>query len=562
MASATPTLVLTPPWTQWLSCAVAILCNTATLALEILLAVAFSSNHGSITVITCVALAFEASSLGVLLVLCGRDAFRRAAFGSFLDGKSYMKHGHLIFGVLLSAIAAAVTVGVSIWMAVNAAQLAKEMDRSPWGFVAALLATTILSTLFRVLFFVLLSRVRPSSETLEESRSMPEISQTPRPDTSKSTIVSNPFTNRKEASSPPTSRSSISLRSSFTLPSRDGSSKTRLAVSRPSSKSTDAVQLDFAWDTSSVPPSLRDAVYSHTRTTATPLAPIPGSRPVSPAKALDGPFLPPSPHPPLSQPSSPMEATFSHPSSPTTTTAHAVGSVALSPPQAPFMLSNTPNRSRTTSLASRNNDSPDPLQLQNPRLKHAASATSLAESVSHLKAEPSCDEENIHPLFRAASPIPPPSASRNTILRAATISDAEEAAIVGPRRRAESRVGSPLAMNPQPSIESPELFTPNGPREEPAWPLPASRASVDESADAWKDGDRPAQTPTPASTPSQDTIASTPEERNDEAGQGEEQEGTSRAEAIPSFVLAAGSRGSMLNFESRQRKSEYSTNDE
>ena len=541
---------------SWLFCALAIVCNLTTAVLEILLAVVLASKQDKVTVITCVALAFEGISLVVFLWLSGSELLRRPGNDSRTGGRTHVKHGHLLFSVALSAVAAAITIGAGIWMAIGVEHIAQEMHQSPWGFIAALLATTILSTIFQLAFFVLLRRSKPVAETVEESRSMPEIVQVVRPATSKSTIVSNPFSSHAEVSSPPMSPSSASLRSSITLPSRTGSSRTRLTVSRPSSKSAEVAQIDFTWDTSSVPSSLRDAVYSHSKMGTTPLPPIPGSRPVSPAKALDGPFLPPSPHPPQSQPSSPLDAAFPRPSSPTA--AQAVDVVPLAPPQAPFMMFSTPTRSRTGSLNSRS-DSPDLLQMQ-MQLKRAASATSLAESVSHLKTQPSFDEENIHPLFRATSPTPPPSASRNTIVTAATVSEAEEIASIRPRRKTESRVGSPLAQSPSidsPSLDSPEFFTPNSQRGGFEWPLQASPVSPIEDESSPGE-DRVVGTPTPGqAAPASETQASS-ESRDSDEDPKESFDST----AIPNFILAAGSRGSMQNFETRKRKSEYSADEE
>jgi hypothetical protein len=47
-----------------------------------------------------------------------------------------------------------------------------------------------------------------------------------------------------------------------------------------------------SWDTSSVSNQARDAVLQTAPSKGTPLEPIPGSRSVTPARALDGPFLP------------------------------------------------------------------------------------------------------------------------------------------------------------------------------------------------------------------------------------------------------------------------------
>ncbi|KAJ4362132.1 hypothetical protein N0V95_001590 [Ascochyta clinopodiicola] len=104
------------------------------------------------------------------------------------------------------------------------------------------------------------------------------------------------------------SRSSQSLRSfreSIRHAVRPVTSRTTL-ISRPSfnrdtrSIYSDAHSIDNvshsdgfdSWDTSSVGLQARDAVMQTAPSKGTPLEPIPGSRSVTPARALDGPFLP------------------------------------------------------------------------------------------------------------------------------------------------------------------------------------------------------------------------------------------------------------------------------
>jgi hypothetical protein len=104
------------------------------------------------------------------------------------------------------------------------------------------------------------------------------------------------------------SRSSQSLKSfreSIRYAVRPVTSRTNL-ISRPSfnrdtrSIYSDAHSIDDvshmdgfdSWDTSSVSNQARDAVMQTAPFKGTPLEPIPGSRSVTPARALDGPFLP------------------------------------------------------------------------------------------------------------------------------------------------------------------------------------------------------------------------------------------------------------------------------
>ena len=109
-----------------------------------------------------------------------------------------------------------------------------------------------------------------------------------------------------------------------------------------------------------------------------------------------------------------------------------------------------------------------------------------------------------------------------------------------------------------PSLDSPEFFTPSSIRAEPAWPFPVPTVNIDESSTKLKEEERSIEVPTPThdSQPMKDGDSN-----REESTTGDEKESVD-SEAIPGFILAAGSRGSMQNFEARQRKSEYSTSDE
>lgn len=101
------------------------------------------------------------------------------------------------------------------------------------------------------------------------------------------------------------SQSLKSFRESIRHAVRPVTSRTAL-ISRPSlnrdtrSIYSDAHSIDNVshsdgfetWDTSSVSNQVRDAVMQTAPSKGTPLEPIPGSRSVTPARALDGPFLP------------------------------------------------------------------------------------------------------------------------------------------------------------------------------------------------------------------------------------------------------------------------------
>lgn len=133
-----------------------------------------------------------------------------------------------------------------------------------------------------------------------------------------------------------------------------------------------------AWDTSSVDPQARDAVMQSAPSRGTALEPIPGSRPASPARALDGPFPldsddteaqalspPPKMVPDTSRPPSPaVSEAHIHPlfrtESPTPPPAATPGTSILASPLASQMIPCPPrpySRMRSNSRAA----SPSPL---------------------------------------------------------------------------------------------------------------------------------------------------------------------------------------------------------
>ena len=147
-------------------------------------------------------------------------------------------------------------------------------------------------------------------------------------------------------------------------------------------------------------------------------------------------------------------------------------------------------------------------------------------------------------------------------MTAATVLEAEEA-LIRPRRKTESRVGSPLAQSPDPSayspsLESPEYFTPSDIRKEPTWPLAVSPVSIDEAVSPIPNRDRTNETPTPQS----DAPVSPMEPSRTDDDQNGEEKTSSEIGSIPNFILTAGSRRSLLDLEARQRKSEYLSNEE
>ena len=209
-----------------------------------------------------------------------------------------------------------------------------------------------------------MNEVRPTTNATRESYN----SQAP-------TLASPPRTPRTPTSS---------IRHSSSTRVGPGSSRVKL-IQKGSARSSidfpagEAQSIDSAfdrWDTSSVPQEIRAGIHSSPPVTRSGLATIPGSRPESPADALDGPFLPESPHAISSDAPTAVDPNQSSPPRAFTS----------SPPSSP------PNFSRPTS-----------------RDHHKPMPTLLDSSM----------EELIHPLFRPNSPRPPPIAIAGTMVTAA-----------------------------------------------------------------------------------------------------------------------------------------------
>lgn len=217
-----------------------------------------------------------------------------------------------------------------------------------------------------------LDEVRPESQMTQQTFRSQDI-----------TLNSPP---RTPVSHHPSTRRSSSTRvgtiSSSKIKLVKGSAKSSLDL--PAWPAGEAVSIDSAfdmWDTSSVHREMRDAVHS-SPTYRRGLETIPGSRSESPANALEGPFLPSSPH-----------AASSNTAEMTWNTSSPYRQYPSSPPSSP------PNFSRPTSR---------------PSSSHKNKALAPAfELVSPTKRRNS-GQENIHPLFRQNSPEPPPVAGAGT----------------------------------------------------------------------------------------------------------------------------------------------------
>ena len=235
----------------------------------------------------------------------------------------------------------------------------------------------------------------PRTSPLDRSYSEPMASHFSTPSLSPRSSFRRSLT---QAIRPMTSRTRLLLRSSII--SRDSPS---LYSARESSSEVPRPHNEFRdWDTSGamgtedhLPQNQNDA-FIPSRSTRTRLEPIPGSRPVSPAKPLDGPFHLTGSSPPedLPLPDSPL-------ASPSLT-----GSIRTTRPRAP----------------------------SRPHSNHS-------------------QEAHIHPLFRSESPNPPPIASPGTIITASPyagqVVGSEHQAHYPPGRMLRSATGSrPASPSP------------------------------------------------------------------------------------------------------------------
>lgn len=198
------------------------------------------------------------------------------------------------------------------------------------------------------------------------------------------------------------------MRSSITQAMRPTTSKTRLVrtpnteksqLSHSLRSSMDSLSRGDAfdrWDTSDIDSDTRDAVLSSGSRRPGALEPIPGSRPGSPGRPLEGPF--------------PEHTSAAHESSP----------AIVEPTRSPHLSRPGTSQSHYTLYPySRRNDSRVSIDSTRP-------------------SSPAMSEAHIHPLFRTDSPTPPPSHSANTVILASP----RAGQVISPPPKAFSRMNS------------------------------------------------------------------------------------------------------------------------
>ncbi|KAK7515077.1 uncharacterized protein IWZ02DRAFT_492980 [Phyllosticta citriasiana] len=348
----------------------------------ILDAAALSEAHVSFTALAAVTIVldiFAVSATLAFLIIAWRTE----------DWQMTVKRWSASIGVSLSFISCALTLATYILTQENIHAIAPSGSGHWRGLMATKFTMWAISTFAQACFYgtALFSspypsdsqyaRARAVSETTEHGTRTPPSQPTADYELSKPVFRVDSVSAMSYSNSP---RSSVcsSVRASLQQAVRPitsrtnligrGSSSLRESASFQSERSgrTSAQNDGFeSWDTSTVDEQSRETVMQSTISptkafSGTRLDPIPGSRPVSPANALDGHF-------PMSDPASIPEL-----------------------PPTPDLTVATP-----AFFGSPHNSRP---------------------------ATPTIDSSNIHPLFRADSPVPPPAVTPGTVVVASPLS--------------------------------------------------------------------------------------------------------------------------------------------
>ena len=417
MTTSKPTTMPYIVWTKVVG-AVSIVLTVATIVFLLILGITFAVDRLSICILAIAAACLEAISIIILIYLL----WRTARESRYIRGHSreVFRHGrqniHTLLGLSLSVFAGAASLGTFIWMKVLLPSFSDLLlGQQASLMLACSLVLWILSALSQLVYYfmLLVRRINPiisaPPEPIPLADDLIDTTNETRPGTAR-TLNASPST------SPRISPKRSSLRSSLTIAIRPTSSKTKLITCQPSyptSITTTRASTDSAfdsWDTSSISPQMRETVLrSSPSLPRNPLSPIPGSRSPSPAKALEGPFLP---SPPPTRPST----SRSTPSSPPPSFNNSYFTQQLlrsshSQPTSPAV------DSPSTFFSFNNFSRPSVLRGRSSTesLPHIARARSVSAN-AHAGV---VNEDHIHPLFRSNSPTPPPSATPGTVVTAA-----------------------------------------------------------------------------------------------------------------------------------------------
>ena len=370
-----------------------VLFGVATTALLAILAGTFTYYGQPIHVLAIIASSLQLISLVLITYLILEQRKKQSTFSHGpLNRWWSRRRSTLALIIVLSMLANGTALATFIWLKISINEVSElVLGRKAWTILLCVFITWVITFVSQTVLYIYILRHRNWSndtrditpETEPSHLNSTEMTENSRPGTAK-TDPSVPRSGTEDWSSlsatPQNDRNSPSLRSSLTIAVHPSTSKTQLlshkqslyrdsrtslCTSSPSHRLSQDSAFD-SWDTSSVAPHIREAVHraSPIIRNTTVLAPIPGSRSPSPAKALDGPFLFPVP--------------------PSNSAANLTSCLP-------------PNFSRpVTRQRSASSDSPLFRQYSAP-----------------------ISEEHIHPLFRTNSPSPPPSATVGTIVTAA-----------------------------------------------------------------------------------------------------------------------------------------------
>ncbi|KAF2840373.1 hypothetical protein M501DRAFT_1015429 [Patellaria atrata CBS 101060] len=313
---------------------------------------------------------------------------------------SLQRYGLTAACTLPSLVGAGLTLATILLVKTNYENLRRSMPGASRVLLGVELSLWSLSVIFQVAFYSIAIRESPLSiisrypvPSQEYQRAaLPEVREPTSPTSLRA--FSPPFV-QQELTLPSPARSSISSislqswRSSLQQAVRPITSRSKLVSSHSSttrdsrrassdvhSTHTDPQTDAFdAWDTSSVDPQARDAVLSAAPSRGTALETIPGSRPVSPARALE-------------------EA------------CNGPRTELKTPPS----IKSPPRSLRSTNVP----------------------------STSSRPTSPITDESHIHPLFRTDSPTPPPATTPGTVVVAAPLGGQTILSAPGQRGRMRS----------------------------------------------------------------------------------------------------------------------------
>ena len=404
-------------WIKVVGAVSAILTGASTVFLFIL-GITFAINHQSICILAIAAACLQAAGVIVLVYLLSR-IIREASYtrGHAIEGpRRARQNADTLLGLGLSALAGAASIGTFVWMKVLVPDLVELFLGEKVSVVLVCsVVLWILSAISQLVYYFMLF-IRPTKPTLSALSEPIPLADDPLD----SAIDTRPGTARtlraSPSASPRVSPKRSSLRSSLTIAIRPTSSKTKLVSCQPSyptSITTTRASTDSAfdsWDTSSISPQMRETVLrSSPVLPRNPLSPIPGSRSPSPAKALEGPFLP---SPPQTRPSTSRSQPTSPP--PSFNNSYFTQQLLLSSHSQPT----SPAVDSPATFYSYNNFS-RPSVLRGRSSTESLPYIARARSASANAHPGVTNEDHIHPLFRSNSPTPPPSATPGTIVTAA-----------------------------------------------------------------------------------------------------------------------------------------------